>query len=272
MFASNSRTIPLALALLALASTPSLVRAQGNQFNPYGNSGLPDYREFSTPMYSNNPALPGQSRLDQEPLIGRTRSNSFQRYIDELDDLESGVGTPRRESTSRLPYYEAYQLRNRQNNRVYKPNDTPANQAFLDRQQQRETAYAKALEEKDPAKRSRLLRQLDQEALQRPLSSTRTKPSSTPATGGTARSTTGTAGAARGTAAAGLSTAPPPPTGDRRSSAPPPSSTTDSRRPNSATNRAPAAPRAGASGTPAPNPGRSSTPTDPSTIAIPPPR
>jgi len=217
MLSSNGPTIPLALAVLALASCPSMVSAQGNTFNPYGNSGYADYREFSTPMVSNNPALPGQARLNQEPLIGRQRGNSYQRYLEELEGADSGLGASSRETTSRLPYYEAYQQQNRLNNRVYKPNDTQANRDFEARQRQRNAAYAKALEEKDMVKRNRLLRQIDQDV----LNSSRTRPASGTSTPATGRSATG-AGTSRATAPAALPSAPPPPLGDRRSAAPSP--------------------------------------------------
>jgi len=264
MFANKGQTIPLVLAVLALASTPSVVRAQGNAFNPYGNSGYEDYREFTTPMTSNNPALPGQARLNQEPIIGRQRGNSYQRYLDE-EEAESGLGSSSRESSSRLPYYMASQQQNRLNNRVYKPNNTPENQKFEERQKQRELAYAKALEEKDPVKRAKLLRQLDQQALESSLAAPRSRSSSTTTTPGASRSTSGAAGASRAS-----SSAPPPPLGDRRSSAPPPYPTTDTRRPSTSTNRAPAPPRTGTS---APKPDANSRPaTDPSTVPIPPPR
>ena len=61
MIASLGRMAPLAMGVLALAASASTARAQGNTFNPYGNSGYADYREFAIPMYSNNPALPGQA-------------------------------------------------------------------------------------------------------------------------------------------------------------------------------------------------------------------
>ena len=58
---------PILLASLGLASMTSPVLGQGNTFNPYGNSGYADYREFGTPMYSNNAALPGQALLNNSP-------------------------------------------------------------------------------------------------------------------------------------------------------------------------------------------------------------
>ena len=261
MIATNRRTIPLALALVALASSPSLVRAQGNIFNPYGNSGYADYREFATPSATPNPGLPGQARNNQEPVVGRPRSNSFQRYVDELDGVEAGTDATRRAGNTRLPYYEAYQQQNRLNNRVYKPNNTKANQEFEDRQRQRDAAYTKALEEKDLVKRSKLLRQLEQEAMTRPLTTARPKPTPAPST------------SARALAPPAFSTAPPPTGSDRRSTAPPVPGM-EPRRSTPSTSRAPSTGRAGSVATPAPRPTapRPAPAPNPSSIPIPAPR
>jgi hypothetical protein len=264
MFARDFRTIPLALALLALTSLPSTVKAQGNTFNPYGNSGYADYREFGTPMYSNNPALPGQSRLNSEPLISRPRANSYQQYTEGLDGDSSSQA---RGGSSNLPYYQAYQQLNQKYNRVYRPNDSPANRKYEERLRLRDAAYAKAFAETDPAKRAKLLRQIDQEARDNPLNSPRPRPS----TATTVPSRTGTQPTSRAPAPRSL-TAPLPP-GERRVPAPSPFPSTNTRRPaTSATSprgTAPSRPRTTTN--PRPETDATSRPApDPSTIALPP--
>jgi hypothetical protein len=84
------------LAILGLTSIASTALAQGNTFNPYGNSGYADYREFGNPMYSNNPALPGQALLNSQPFINRPRANNFQQYAEDLDGVEIDRATPSR--------------------------------------------------------------------------------------------------------------------------------------------------------------------------------
>ncbi len=106
MAARTGRFIALTLVLLALGSTPSIVRAQG-AFNPYGNSGYADYREFTVPSYSNNPALPGQARLNNEPLITRPRANSFRQSFDDEDDGDFESTRARRGSSAGVPYNQA---------------------------------------------------------------------------------------------------------------------------------------------------------------------
>src|SRR5258708_32382300 len=107
MIAKIGRTLPWLLGVLGLLSISSSALAQGNVFNPYGNSGYADYREFSYPMYSNNPALPGQAVLNNKPLITRPPANSFQQFT---ESLESGGSTtpPPRGTASNIPYTESF--------------------------------------------------------------------------------------------------------------------------------------------------------------------
>ncbi len=162
------RTLSLVLGLLATSST---ARAQ-NVFNPYGNSGMPDYREFATPMYSNNPSLPGQARLQGQQIGGRSRANQFESYTDSLNgrdtDLDLGSRNGQGAAGAGVPYYRTYRQYDQQFKRVYKPNDSDANRKFEERMKRRNAAYIKALEEKDPGKRARLLRLIDQDVLDRP--------------------------------------------------------------------------------------------------------
>ena len=274
MIAKVGRTLPSLLGLLGLLSVTSTALAQGNTFNPYGNSGYADYREFGNAMLSNNPALPGQALLNSEPLITRPRANSYQQFTLELDGSDSDSSTSRRSGATRLPYYQAYQRLNPQYNRVYRPNDTAQNDEFFKRQKQRDAAYAKVLqdrarafEERDPVKRAQLLRKIDQEYLN----------STTPSS----RSRAGTASPRpnSGTVAPIPSTRAPAPPGpgsateraDRRTPAPSPFPSTNARRPNSTRSPAPGIP-----GVTDPSTSRATPPSrpapDPSTIPVPPPR
>lgn len=259
MFAKSGPTL---LAFLGLSSIASTALAQGNTFNPYGNSGYADYREFGNPMVSNNPALPGQAVLNGRPLVGRPRANSFQDYADDLDGVDSSAGGSRRGASANLPYYQAYQRMNSSYNRVYKPNDTPEDRKFYERQRKREQDFAAAMKEPDPVKRAKLLRQIEQDTLDRPAASSRT-------------GTTKNASTTRPNTTTARSSAP----AERRQTAPPPLASDTTRRPGSAasTSRAPAPPSGRSSTAPPPPSSRPGTTRnrpapDPSTIPVPPPR
>ena len=159
-----ARFAPIFLAALGLASIPSAALAQGNTFNPYGNSGYADYREFGTPMLSNNLALPGQAVLNHTPIVGRPRANSFQDYTNDIDGIDSPSTGGRRGAGNSVPYYQAYQRLNSEYNRVYKPN-AKADEGFYERQKAREQKYAQAMVERDPAKRAKLLREVERDTL-----------------------------------------------------------------------------------------------------------
>ncbi len=187
MFTRRRPLISLALGLLALASAGSPARAQSNVFNPYGNSGYADYREFASPVYSNNPSLPGQARLQDEQIGGRPRANQYQAYTDSLggSDSEFGSRGGRPVGGAGVPYYRAYRQLNQESNRVYRPNDNEASRKFDERLRSRDLQYArsleahaKAMEERDPVKRAKLLRQIEQDAA-RPT--TATSPRTAPA-------------------------------------------------------------------------------------------
>jgi hypothetical protein len=259
MIANHGRTFPSLLGLVGLLSIASDAHAQGNTFNPYGNSGYADYREFGNPMYSNNPALPGQSILNSEPLITRPRANSYQQYIDDLDGSDAGA-PGRRSASGNVPYHQAYQRLNSQYNRVYQPNNTPEDRLFYQKMRERDENYAKALREPDPAKRAKLLRQVEQDSLY-----------------GTSRSaSTKGATASKPNSGGSTTTARSAPPAQRRLSAPAPPSTDPARRPatNGPATRAPLPARTGTNNQPAtrPEPSSRSLIPDPSTIAIPPPR
>jgi hypothetical protein len=249
MVARNCRTISLALVLLATGSTHSVVRAQGNTFNPYGNSGYADYREFTTATYSNNPALPGQTRLDNTPLVSRPRANSFRQYLEE-GELETA--TPRRGSSP--------------NSKAYKPNDNPENQAFLDRLRKRDEAFAKAMQEKDPVKRSKMLRQIENESL-----ATTAARAKTPSTSRAPDPNSVASGSATSRAPVPNRSTAPAPNGTRRSSAPPPpvgnTGRTSSVGPPPPINGTTPSRSGSTSATPKP-----ATTSDPSSTPIPPPR
>jgi hypothetical protein len=269
MTARFGRTILQLLGLFALMMLPSTARAQGNTFNPYGNSGYADYREYGNPIYPTNPALPGQARLNSEPLITRPRANSYQQYTESLNASDSDAGSVRRAS-SNLPYYQAYQQLNSQYGRVYRPNDTPANRQFEDRLKQRDAAYAKALEERNPVKRMKLLREIEQGSADR--TATKAAPRSTATPAAPRPNQTGTTSRAPSPYA---TTAPPAP-GDRRTPSLLPYAGGAARRPSTAapTTRPPSRPSNNAATTPTETPRTNETnrlAPDPSTI-IPPPR
>jgi hypothetical protein len=267
MLATIGRTL---LAFLGLTSIASMSLAQGNTFNPYGNSGYSDYREFGIPMYSNNPALPGQSILNSQPFVSRPRANTFQDYANDLDGTQPDSAATRRSAASSLPYYQAYQRMNAEYDRVYKPNNTKGDRDFYERQKKREQDYANAIKETDPVKRAKLLRQVELDSLDRPAAA--------PRSAATKGATTAKPNAAGSTSSA-RSSAPV----ERRLQAPSPLSSDTTRRSGTAAgsaSRAPA-PTAGRSTAPPPPTTRPSTPTprtrpapapDPASIPIPPPR
>lgn len=217
MLAYPNRWLPTLLTILGISAIASEALGQGNTFNPYGNSGYADYREFGTPMLSNNPALPGQAVLNSQPLINRPRSNTYQQYANELEGNTVDPATARRGGAN-VPYYQAYQRLNQQYNRVYQPNNTDQDKAFYDRQRQRDEAFAKALKEPDAAKRAKLLRQVELDSIDRPASPR----AGTSASRSTAVPKPLTAPSARASAPV-----------ERRTPAPSPFGSTSSRRPSS---------------------------------------
>jgi len=256
MLARFRRSIPLVLALAAfgLATAPSAGLAQ-NVFNPYGNSGYADYREYARPTASNDPSLPGQARLQGQSIGGRNLANQFESYTNSIGgregDLSDGTRNGQPPSRAGVPYFRAYRQYDEQYKRVYRPNDTVANRQYEDRMKQRNAAYARALEERDPVKRARLLRQIEQDALNRPGS----------ATPSTSRAPAPEAGRATANRAA---RAPAPPAARAPGSAAP---TSASRAPARAVAPAPATVAPSASTAPAPAPA-----SDPASVPIPPPR
>ena len=141
-----------ALAILSPGAEKTSLAQSSSGFNPYGNSGYADYREFSVPSTSNNPALPGQARINSTPAVSRPRTS---RYSTGVDD-EATESTTRNGSTTK------------NSPRVFKANNNKANDEFVKRMKERDEAYAKALNEKDPVKRAKLLRQIEAASLSRP--------------------------------------------------------------------------------------------------------
>ena len=154
-----SRLVGLGVGVVALvAGSGSVVLAQGNTFNPYGNSGYADYREFARPTYSNDPSLPGQARL-QSGLSGRNRANQFESYLNSLDN-NADPFSQSRGMPSGVPYYQAQRYLNR-DRQVYRPNDSEAERAYQAGVRQRNQAYFKAMNETDPRKRALMLQQIE---------------------------------------------------------------------------------------------------------------
>lgn len=257
MAASMERMTPWGFALLALLGWDSSARAQGNIFNPYGNSGYADYREFGSPKFDTNtsPSLPGQSRVNSEPLITRPRANSFQQYTDSLDGIDSDPISGRsssRGSSANQPYYQAFRQYDKKYDRVYRPNAL-ADKDFTRRLDRRDQAYTAALEEKDPAKRAQMLRDLNRDSLDR-LVPSRARPATSAAQPKRAGATP--APATRPTTPGATA---------RRAPAPSPYPPTAS-----SPRAAGRAPSAGT--TPPRATGRGTAPPNPSTIAVPAPR
>ena len=197
---------------LAASFAPSLSFAQGNTFNPYGNSGYADYREFTIPMYSNDPSLPGQARLQSGSYLARGRANQFGSYLDSLDSNGLDQFNANRGVPSGLPYYKAYQLYEQQNRRGYKPNDSAADRVYRARVAERNAAYAAAIKETDPKKRARMLQDLERDVNQRPLGSITNRSVAKPKTAksGTARTAPATTPRITSPATSRATTASPP--------------------------------------------------------------
>ena len=269
MIARLGRIFPMALAILAVAGAGSTALGQGNTFNPYGNSGYADYREFGLPMYSNDPSLPGQAQLNNMPLITKPRPNSFQQYTDSLDGIRDSGSVPSRSSSSGVPYFEAYRRYDQEYQRIYRPN-AKVDQVFADRLKKREQLSRQARDEKDPVKRSAILRRLELESLDRrdPVAvakpATRAPQAKAATPGGRTQAPNPFADPARRRTPAPSPFAPSRAPGAGRAPAPAPATSTPSAASTPSVARTPApAARATPSTTPAP---------DPSTIAVPPPR
>jgi hypothetical protein len=221
-------------------------------------------------MYSNNPALPGQSVLNGKPIITKPRANTFQEFTESLESGGSTAAFPRGSATS-APYTQSFRQYDKEYDRVYRPN-AKADEGFEARLRKRDQAYAKALTERDPVKRARMLRELENDSLDR------RSPSAARATAATKGAQTKGANTAREP----LSRAPNPltPAPGSRPSTPAPSpyparsrSTTGSNAAGRAPSPAGVAPSTRRPTTTAPRrPSEAGPAPDPSTIAIPPPR
>ncbi len=271
MHSKTGRSVGLPAALLLLAAgtlTPS-ASGQGNTFNPYGNSGYRDYREFTQPMYSNDPSLPGQARLQGGGLAGGSRANQFDAYSESLDarDADPASSVARRPAPGE-PYYRAFRRADNGYQREYSPK-ADADESFAKRLKKRNEDYEKAVRERDPAKRAQLLRQLERDSLDRPASkssdagsrATARAGAAAPAAGSNARiASPRTGGSALPSQARGARPAPQPAT--RPATTPAPARSTTATRPEASA--------------PAPEPRRAppSAPatTDPSTVPTPAPR
>ncbi len=151
----------LLIAGTCVANSTSLAFGQGNVFNPYGNSGYADYREFAKPTYNNDPSLPGQARLQSGEVSGRNRSNQFDSYVNSLDNnsdqFNSNRGVP-----SGLPYYQAQRFASR-DRQGFQANDSVVERQYQDQVRKRNDAYFKALTEPDPRKRAIKLQQIERQ-------------------------------------------------------------------------------------------------------------
>ncbi len=156
-----------------------------SSFDPYRPESS-SYDSSSYPTQPNNLALPNAAREANEYANnprgpGSSRFNSFERYLNEGVDSEA-LSAPRRGPSAGVPYYNAYRRYDREYQRDYVPNRV-ADRAFSSDTARRERLYQAALRERDPVKRSKILRDYHQAVRTRPTparSADPTRPATSP--------------------------------------------------------------------------------------------
>jgi hypothetical protein len=157
--------VVLAVAWVVLAGAKSL--AQGLTPDPYNivGEGNAQYAPF---MYAVQPTagsmFPNQDRLLQDHA-GYRYANRFQSFMEGLNGpgLEGDLGPGGRAGLG-TPYYRANRRYDRDFDRLYRPN-RDADATYYSSQEARNTKYFEAMQEKDPQKRARLLREYNLENL-----------------------------------------------------------------------------------------------------------
>lgn len=120
------------------------------------------YDSHVFPIAPDNPALPGQARLQrQSGYTGASRSNRLDQFLDEPVDGESDftIGTRARSGGIGQPYYRAGR-RPSTGDQAYVPN-RKADEKFYRSQDQRDDLFFKAIRERDPKKRAELMQQVE---------------------------------------------------------------------------------------------------------------
>ena len=182
VFSKTSRSVYAAFTLAFVISMGFGGRALAQHtMDPYNIVGEYNnqYQPYFFPAFPNADGLvPNQNRLKER--AGNRSANPFRDYpggLEESDlgDPEARRGPSRYTSGPGTPYYKANRQFDRQFGRLYRPN----READFDYDRQRKQTsedYFRAIAEKDPKKRSELLREYNMEALRsaRRLSSGRT--------------------------------------------------------------------------------------------------
>jgi len=160
-FSVSPRPVACGLALLIGLAHGTIASAQGftpDPYRPYNSV----YDPYVYPIYPRADGyFPNQNRLLER--TGPAQANQFQQFLD-----SGGLGTEPSPLGSRgsagagVPYFHAYR-RDNPNNR---PNNSEADRLFRERQEERDTRffearkkYQEAVNERDPKKRSRLIRE-----------------------------------------------------------------------------------------------------------------
>ncbi len=160
----------LSAAVAGLGREAQAQYATSIPFNPW----TAQYEAFVYPVVSSNLALPNQARMYYG--FGSNSYNTYSR-LDSFGDLSGGLNSldldfanANPELRNRVgatnggryvPYYSFYRLYDSDYNRRYVPNASVDKRDYEDRAR-REDLYLKVLSERDPQKRSELLRELDQ--------------------------------------------------------------------------------------------------------------
>lgn len=120
------------------------------------------YDSFVFPIAPDNPALPGQARLQRESgYTGASRSNRFDQFLDEPIEDEGDFSANSRARSGGIgqPYYRAGRRPNT-GEQAYIPN-RKSDEKFYRSQDQRDDLFFKAIRERDPKKRAELMQQVD---------------------------------------------------------------------------------------------------------------
>jgi hypothetical protein len=150
------------ICILGSLGTEVLAQAA---FDPY-YAGTGAYLDYTSPAYPTNLALPGRARqalnYERQAIFGNRASDTpWDRFVtDGYDDLFSnprfGSSSDRDFSRAGVPYY----FSSNKNRDSYVPN-RKADREFNAVQKERERRYFEAIREKDPVKRARLLRRVN---------------------------------------------------------------------------------------------------------------